>query len=200
MMRGEHGVDIGIGILHALDHGGLTHHAAAEEDLLTRVAALRVYERADVAEHALLGVLADGAGVEDHGVGALGRVGQAVARGLEHPAQLLGIGLVLLAAVGFDVGRRRDALRRPIIADLRAEPLLALDLLRRDSSGFAVQRAFLRILFDDYFYYCINFFVTFQERNPRMQKNLTKSAVRLLHKRKNSSIMKSEYGKGNDSA
>ena len=157
VVRGEHAVHIGIGLAHALDHGGLAHHAAAQEDLLTWVAAAGMHERADIAEHALLGVLADGAGIEDDEVRALRAVRQTVATVLEHAADLLGIRLVLLAAVGLHKGHRRDALRLPVFAHPSAEALLPLQSLGRDHSRFLFQKRsssqFMRFLFSIVFYH-----------------------------------------------
>ena len=96
-----------------------------------------MHERADVAEHALLGVLADGAGIEDDEVCALRAVRQAVAAVLEHAADLLGIRLVLLAAVGLHKGHRRDSLRLPVFAHPSAEALLPLQSLGRDHQSFS---------------------------------------------------------------
>ena len=98
-----------------------------------------MHERADVAEHALLGVLADGAGVEDDDVRALRAVGEAVTGGLEHAADALGIRFVLLAAVGVDEGDGRDALRRPIGLDLVAEFRLPAQFLLRNNGSFCIQ-------------------------------------------------------------
>ena len=64
-------VDMVVAVLDLFDHGGLAHHAAAEENFLRRVAVFRVDQRADVAVDAGLGVLADGAGVDDDTVRAL---------------------------------------------------------------------------------------------------------------------------------
>ena len=67
----EDAVHVVIALFDAVGHGGLPHHAAAEENFLPRMAALGVHEGADIAEHALLGVLTDGAGVQDDDIRAL---------------------------------------------------------------------------------------------------------------------------------
>ena len=140
----EDAVDVRIGFAHPLGDLRLTHHAAADEDLLPRVAALGVYQGADVAEHALLGVLADRAGVDDHEVRALGRVGQAVAAAPQNAADLLGVRLVLLAAVGLHVGDRGLALLFPKALQIIADFILTAQLLHRDQGRFTFQSSFLR--------------------------------------------------------
>ena len=66
-----------------------------------RILHLQVRELAEPAEHALLGVLADGAGVEHYGVGVLGAVGERQAGLLEHAGHGFAVGDVHLTAVGF---------------------------------------------------------------------------------------------------
>ena len=143
-MGGKNAVHIGIGLFDALNDGRLTHHAAAQENFLARMAALGMRQRADVAENALLGMLADGAGVQNDHVRALLGVGHAVAGGLQHTADAFGIGLVLLAAVGIDKGHGRDALRGPEFFDLTAKLRLKAKLLGRNDSGFCFQMKILR--------------------------------------------------------
>ena len=140
MVRGKHAVHVGIGFFDALGHLRLAHHAAADEDLLPRVAALGMHQRADVAEHALLGVLADGAGVQDDDVRALLGVREAVARALQHPADALGVRLVLLAAVGIHKGKRGHALHLPVFLNFAADRGLTLQRLRRNDGRFCFQR------------------------------------------------------------
>ena len=53
-----------------------------------------------------LGVLPDGAGVDDNDVGLLLVLGEAVAHLLEIAADALGVGLILLTAVGIHKGQR----------------------------------------------------------------------------------------------
>ena len=80
----EDQVHVAIGLADLLSHVLLLHHAAAQADELLRVAALGVDQGAHIAEHPLLGVLPDGAGVDDDDAGLLGVVGKAKA----HPFQI----------------------------------------------------------------------------------------------------------------
>ncbi|MPN56861.1 hypothetical protein SDC9_204554 [bioreactor metagenome] len=61
---------------------------------------------AEVAEHPLLRMLPDGAGVENHHVGLLRLVGEGKAHFFQHPHQLFPVGHVLLAAEGVHAGGR----------------------------------------------------------------------------------------------
>ena len=74
------------------------------KNFLIRVAALGVHERADIAVNALLRVLADGAGVDHDRIRALFGIGDLIAALAEHAADLLGVRLVLLTAVGVHKG------------------------------------------------------------------------------------------------
>ena len=77
--------------------------------------------------------------------------------GVDHAADLLGIRLVLLAAVGLHKGHRRDSLRLPVFAHPSAEALLPLQSLGRDHSRFLFQKRsssqFMRFLFSIVFYH-----------------------------------------------
>ena len=128
----EHAVHMAVAGFDALGDGGLPHHAAAEENFLLRVAALGVHERADVAVHAVLRVLAHGAGVDDDAVRALLGVAHGVARRAQQPPDTFGVRLVLLAAVGVHKRQRRAAARAPVFCDARAESLLLRPRLSRD--------------------------------------------------------------------
>lgn len=94
-----------IAVFDALDDLRLAHHAAAEKNFLLRVPGLGVYQRADVAVDAGFRVLTDGAGVDNDAVRALFGVHDLIAACAQHPADALGIRLVLLAAVCIDKGR-----------------------------------------------------------------------------------------------
>ena len=59
----EHQVHVGEGLAQPLGHVLLPGHAAADADHLPRVAALGVGQGPHVAEHPVLGVFPDGAGV-----------------------------------------------------------------------------------------------------------------------------------------
>ena len=145
-MRIEHAVDVAVAVFDALDDLRLAHHAAAEEDLLLRMPGLGVDQRADVAVDAGLRVLADGAGVDDDAVRALLLVHDAVAARLQYPADALGVGLVLLTAVGIDKGPGRDALRKPVFFDFFTDLTLRAKQLGRDLGGFPFQGATSDIL------------------------------------------------------
>ena len=77
----------------------LLGHAAADTDHQARVLLLELFQRADIAENALLGVLTHGAGVEQDEVGVFDIVAQAVADILQNALDLLAVVDVLLAAV-----------------------------------------------------------------------------------------------------
>ena len=70
------------------------------------MAALEVFQRADVAEHPVLGVLTHGAGVEKNEVGFFRILRKFIARDLEHALDPLAVGYVLLTAVGADIRER----------------------------------------------------------------------------------------------
>ncbi len=132
LMRPEDEIHHRVGALDLLRHVLLLHHAAADRDDLPRAGLFAVVERADVAEHAHLGVLAHGAGIHhDHVRLELVRR-KAVAHLLQIAAQLFAVGLVLLAAVGVHHGKRRGAVGGNAAADAQADRLLAADLLRGD--------------------------------------------------------------------
>ena len=81
----------------------------------------------DIAENAHLRVLAHGAGVHDDDVGLELVLREAVAHLGEVAAQLLAVGLVLLAAVGIDHCERPVFLRNEAIVYLAADILLPAD-------------------------------------------------------------------------
>ena len=76
----------------------LLHHAAAHGDDLIGVLLFAVVKLPDIAENAHLRMLAHGAGVHDDDVGLELVLREAVAHLGEVAAQLLAVGLVLLAA------------------------------------------------------------------------------------------------------
>jgi len=139
VVRAEDPVHVAVAVFHLFGRRGLRHHAAAEKNLLSRMARLGVHQRADVAEHTRFGVLADGAGVDHDAVGPFLGVGELIAAGDEHPADALGVGLVLLAAVGVDPGERRAAGRAPVVADARAAVLLPGQFFGRNDGGLLIQ-------------------------------------------------------------
>ena len=83
----------------------------------------------------LLGVLPDGAGVQDDDLGLLLLVGEAVAHLAQIAPDALRVGLVLLAAVGVYKGQ---GLLRPggvDLGNLPAKRKLAVDVRLRDGGG-----------------------------------------------------------------
>ena len=100
LVRAEHKVDHAEALFQLLGHVRLLDHAAADRHQQVWVLRLGVDKRADVAQHAHLRVLADGAGVHDDEVGLALAVGEAVAHQLDVAAYLLAVRLVLLAAIG----------------------------------------------------------------------------------------------------
>ena len=130
VMGGKDAVHMDVALADFFRHGGLAHHAAAEENLLARMAALGVDQRAHVAQNPLLGVFPDGAGVDDNDVGPFLAVLHGVAALLQHTADAFGIGFVLLTAVGVHKGRGHNAGRFPALPDAAAEVLLLAQLFR----------------------------------------------------------------------
>ena len=124
-MRAEDEVDDAVGLFQLLGHMRLLRHAAADRDDLVGVARLGMRQRADVAEHARLGVLAHGAGVHDDDVGREFVLCEIKAHGAQITAQLFAVGLVLLAAAG---GKVRAQLRADIqlVLDVRFGDLRSL--------------------------------------------------------------------------
>ena len=72
-------VHIGVALAQLFDDVLLLGHAAADADHQTRVLLLELFQRTDIAENALLGVLTHGAGVKQDEVGVFDIVAQAVA-------------------------------------------------------------------------------------------------------------------------
>ena len=120
-----------------MGHVLLPGHAAADADHLPRVAALGVGQGPHVAEHPVLGVFPDGAGVHQHQVGPLLGVGE----GIAHPGQVapeaLGVGLVLLAAVGVHEGQLLAGGLVQQGMDLVTQGQLAGDLRRGNGRGLS---------------------------------------------------------------
>ena len=102
---------------------------------LLRVPPLPVDQRPHVAENPLLGVLPDGAGVDDDDPGFLLAGGEAEAHPLQIAPDALGVGFVLLAAVGVHKGQ---GLLGPLggnLGDGLAVVQLDLDLFRGNDGG-----------------------------------------------------------------
>ena len=140
----KHTVYMVVAVLDLFDHGGLAHHAATEKNFLRRVAVFGVDQRADISVDARFSVLTDGAGVDDDAVRALLGVRHPVAAFQQHAADALGIGLVLLAAVGIDKGERGPALGLPIACDFAADGRLPVELRLRDNGSVTFQKSTLR--------------------------------------------------------
>ena len=85
----EDAVHVAIALFDAVSHGGLPHHAAAEENFLPRMPRLGMHQRTHIAVDPRLRVLADSARVDDDAVRALFRVGELIAAALQHAADAL---------------------------------------------------------------------------------------------------------------
>ena len=133
-MRAEDEIHHAVGFFQLFRHVFLLHHAAAHGDDLVRVLLLRVVERADVAEHALLGVLTHGAGVDDHHIRLVSILREPKAHRAQVSAQFFAVGLILLAAVGVHHGERllpaRLVQRAQPVADLHLAGNLLLGNFR----------------------------------------------------------------------
>ena len=138
MMGGKDTVYMGIAFANPLHHLHLSSHAAAEKNLLLRVAALGVGQRPKIAEHPLLCVFPDGAGVHHHHIRSLGRVADGVAAFAEQSPDLLGICFILLAAVGLHIGGGNPVFVQPVLADFMTKGKLLLQLLLRNHCGFGI--------------------------------------------------------------
>ena len=79
------------------------NHAAHHGDLEGGVFTLEVGERPELGSGAVLGVLADGASIEDDEVGVCGMIGGVPAEAAEAGGELAGVGLVDLTADGPNV-------------------------------------------------------------------------------------------------
>ena len=84
----------------------LLHHTAAQRDQNLRMLPLEIFQRADIAEHPVLRMLADGAGVEQNEVGVIGRIRKGKARFCQHTLDFFAVGDILLTAVGADKRKR----------------------------------------------------------------------------------------------
>ena len=87
-------------------------HAAADADHQAGVLLFELFQRTDIAEHPLLGVLTHGTGVEQDEVGVLDIVTQAVADILQNALDFLSVVDVLLAAVAAHIGQGRRIVKR----------------------------------------------------------------------------------------
>lgn len=143
-LRAKDQVHIGKGLFQPLHHVLLPGHAPADADDLPRMPPLRVGQGAHIAKDPLLRVFPHGAGVQQDQVGPLFRVG----KGVPHPGQIapqtLGVGFILLAAVGVNKGQLLAGAVLQQGMDLVAKGQLAVDLRRRDGHSLSQSR-FLRV-------------------------------------------------------
>ena len=139
LMRAEDQVHDGIGALDAFGHVLLLHHAAADGDDLVRAGFLGVVQRTDVAEHAHLGMLAHGAGIDHDDIRLKLILRHAVPHLRKIAAKLFTVGLVLLAAVGVHHGKGPDSVRGHPIENLVADGNLAGDFFLGNCCSFVFQ-------------------------------------------------------------
>ena len=119
-------------------HMLLLGHAAAQADDLFRVAPLTVNQSAHVAQHPLLGVLPDGAGIDDDEVGIPVCVRHLIPHLGEHTPEQLGIRFVLLAAVSVHIGQGHLPSLCVEGTEFRAVLLLPADVLLRHHRGLSL--------------------------------------------------------------
>ena len=143
-MGAEHQVHVAVGFPHPLADPLLLGHAAAQGDDLLRVFLFRVGQDTQIAEHPLLRVLPDGAGVQNDQVCLLGVAGKGEAALLQHPHELLAVGHVLLAAEGVHAGHGVGLAGGKHGADLLLKVPLAVQVRLGDQYLFAFQKSFLR--------------------------------------------------------
>ena len=105
-------IDIGIALAQLFYHMFLVGHAAAQADHQAALFLLQALQCTHIAEHALLGVLPHGAGVEEDEVCILGLIAQAVADIHQHALDALAIVDVLLTAIAVYKGQRRGVVSR----------------------------------------------------------------------------------------
>ena len=138
-MGPEHQVHLPVALLDLLGTVGLLGHAAAHADKLVGLGPLGVDQRAHVAQHPHLGVLPDGAGVDEDKVGLGLAVCKVVAHFLQVAPQPLGVGLILLAAVGIHKGQRGRGAGGVALMEFLAEVPLTLHVGGRNFGGLSVQ-------------------------------------------------------------
>ena len=103
----EHHIHIREAFADTLGNMFLLHHAAAYPYQHVRILLLIVLERAEVTENAILGVLPDCAGVEQHQIRAVRRVRESVSHIRQHSLYLFAVAHILLAAEAVDMRHRR---------------------------------------------------------------------------------------------
>ncbi len=94
----QHNVHIGVAFPQ-LVHGRFFHrHAATQRNQHPGPLLFQVFQRANVAKNALLGMFAYGAGVKNNQIGLLWRAHQGIAQILQGAFQALAVANILLAA------------------------------------------------------------------------------------------------------
>ena len=144
MVGGEYAVHMGEALFDPVADGGLTRHAAAEEDLLPGMAALGVGQGAQIAEYTLIRVLPDGAGVHDDHIRTLGLLDDGIPGLGQVTPELFGVGFILLTAIGLHIGGGCYIFRLPVGSDLITIGELVIQLGFRNDSGFGVHGKVLR--------------------------------------------------------
>ena len=105
-------IDIGIALAQLFYHMFLVGHAATQADHQAALFLLQALQCTHIAEHALLGVLPHGAGVEEDEICILRLIAQAVADIHQHALDALAIVDVLLTAIAVYKGQRRGVVSR----------------------------------------------------------------------------------------
>lgn len=121
----------------------LLRHAAAHADEHIRAAAFERLEGADVAENPILGMLPDGASVEQDEIRVVGLLGEAEAHIRQHALDVFGIGDILLAAEGAHAGQGRTVGQAAFVMLPHPVHIAALNgqFFRCDLSGIGHKQA-----------------------------------------------------------
>ena len=106
-MGAENKVNIAKAVLDFFGNIVLLHHAAAKGDYHVRLCGFIFFERADIAENAILRVFSYGAGIIQNKVGLLNRIGKLIAERAKDTLDFFAVGHVALAAVGMHKCFRR---------------------------------------------------------------------------------------------
>ena len=138
-MGAEHKIHMAVGLAELLGHPRFLSHAAAKADDLPRMGPLGMDQRPHVAKHPVLGVLSNGAGVDNDDVGGLLVVGKAAAHCRQIAPDMLRIGFVLLPAIGVHIGQRLAGPGGPGLLYFVAELPLPVDVGGGDAGGFSFQ-------------------------------------------------------------
>ena len=73
-MCGKNPIYMAVTLLDFFRHMRFAHHAAADKNSLAGMAALGMHQRAEIAQHPLLGMFAHRAGIDDNQVCTLFRI------------------------------------------------------------------------------------------------------------------------------